>query len=119
MRKKLYDGLVRLETPGDWSHIVNQTGMFGYTGISKAQIERLEGQQYVIFGNAQSNEIADKYHIYMADTSRISLAGLNEHNVEYVAKALDEAVRSVQSYGNRTMNLETSEPLPRRRVRST
>ena len=31
----------------------------------------------------------------MADTSRISLAGLNEHNVEYVAKALDEAVRSV------------------------
>ncbi|KAJ4017644.1 hypothetical protein NW752_001548 [Fusarium irregulare] len=44
MRKKLYDGLVRLETPGDWSHIVNQTGMFGYTGISKAQIEHLEGQ---------------------------------------------------------------------------
>jgi len=47
MRKRLYDGLVRLETPGDWSHIVNQTGMFGYTGISKAQIERLEGQQHI------------------------------------------------------------------------
>jgi aspartate aminotransferase len=31
----------------------------------------------------------------MADTSRISLAGLNEHNVEYVAKALDGVVRSV------------------------
>ena len=95
MRKKLYDGLVRLETPGDWSHIVNQTGMFGYTGISKAQIERLEGQCYAMFGNDEANEIAEKYHIYMADTSRISLAGLNEHNVEYVAKALDEVVRSV------------------------
>lgn len=95
MRKKLYDGLVRLETPGDWSHIVNQTGMFGYTGISKAQIERLEGQCYAMFGNPEANAIAEKYHIYMADTSRISLAGLNEHNVEYVAKALDEAVRSV------------------------
>ncbi|KAH7234721.1 pyridoxal phosphate-dependent transferase [Fusarium redolens] len=80
MRKKLYDELVRLGTPGDWSHIVNQTGMFGYTGISKPQIERLEEQ----------------YHIYMANTSRISLAGLNEHNVEYVAKSLDEVVQNVQ-----------------------
>ncbi|KAL6917150.1 hypothetical protein FSHL1_008197 [Fusarium sambucinum] len=79
MRKRLYDELVRLQTPGDWSHIVNQTGMFGYTGISNPQIERLE----------------EKYHIYMADTSRISLAGLNEHNVEYVAKALDKVVRDV------------------------
>ncbi|GKU05538.1 unnamed protein product [Fusarium langsethiae] len=79
MRKKLYEELVKLQTPGDWSHIVTQTGMFGYTGISKPQIEFLEG----------------KYHIYMADTSRISLAGLNEHNVEYVAKAMDEVVRTV------------------------
>ncbi|KAF5622248.1 aspartate aminotransferase cytoplasmic [Fusarium tjaetaba] len=67
MRKKLYGELVRLGTPGHWSHIVNQTGMFGYTGISKPQIEQLEEQ----------------YHIYMANTSRISLAGLNDHNVEF------------------------------------
>ncbi|KAM0221256.1 hypothetical protein ACHAQD_005610 [Fusarium lateritium] len=79
MRKRLYEELVRLGTPGDWSHIVNQTGMFGYTGISKPQIERLEEQ----------------YHIYMANTSRISLAGLNEHNVEYVAKSLDEVVQNL------------------------
>lgn len=31
----------------------------------------------------------------MADTSRISIAGLNEGNVQYVAKALDETVRSI------------------------
>jgi aspartate aminotransferase len=43
MRKKLYDELVRLETPGDWSHIVKQSGMFGYTGISPAQIKYLQG----------------------------------------------------------------------------
>lgn len=40
--------------------------------------------------------IIEKYHIYMADTSRISIAGLNESNVEYFAKSLDEAVRLVQ-----------------------
>lgn len=43
MRKMLYDELVRLETPGDWSHIVKQSGMFGYTGISLSQIRHLQG----------------------------------------------------------------------------
>jgi aspartate aminotransferase len=95
MRKRLYEELVRLETPGDWSHIVNQTGMFGYTGISKPQIERLEGKAFVKFFIDTANMVTDKYHIYMANTSRISLAGLNEHNVEYVAKSLDEVVRNV------------------------
>ncbi|OHW97220.1 aspartate aminotransferase [Colletotrichum incanum] len=80
MRKKLYDELLRLQTPGDWSHIVKQSGMFGYTGISKSQVQHLE----------------EKYHVFMADTSRISIAGLNEKNVEYFAKALDDTVRSVK-----------------------
>ncbi|TDZ23425.1 Aspartate aminotransferase [Colletotrichum orbiculare MAFF 240422] len=80
MRQKVYDELVRLQTPGDWSHIVKQSGMFGYTGITKTQVQHLEG----------------KYHVYMADTSRISIAGLNEKNVAYFAKALDETVRSVK-----------------------
>lgn len=43
MRKVLYDELVRLQTPGDWSHIVEQSGMFGYTGLLPKQIEHLEG----------------------------------------------------------------------------
>ncbi|OLN92081.1 Aspartate aminotransferase, cytoplasmic 1 [Colletotrichum chlorophyti] len=80
MRQRLYDELVRLQTPGDWSHIVKQSGMFGYTGISKTQVQHLE----------------EKYHVYMADTSRISIAGLNEKNVGYFATALDATVRSVE-----------------------
>ncbi|KAF7545562.1 hypothetical protein G7Z17_g9081 [Cylindrodendrum hubeiense] len=79
MRKKLFDELQSLKTPGDWSHIITQSGMFGFMGISPAQISYLE----------------TKYHIYMADTSRISIAGLNDGNVKYVAKALDDAVRTV------------------------
>ncbi|KDN65705.1 putative aminotransferase class I and II [Colletotrichum sublineola] len=47
MRQKLYDELVRLQTPGDWSHIVKQSGMFGYTGISKSQVQHLEGSLHV------------------------------------------------------------------------
>ncbi|CZR68105.1 probable aspartate aminotransferase, cytoplasmic [Phialocephala subalpina] len=78
-RRKLYEELLRLGTPGDWSHIVKQSGMFGYTGISPAQIKELQL----------------KYHIYMADTSRISIAGLNESNVEYFAQAMDHVVRTI------------------------
>ncbi|KPM41834.1 Aspartate aminotransferase, cytoplasmic [Neonectria ditissima] len=80
MRQRLFEELQRLGTPGEWSHIISQTGMFGYMGITPAQIEHLE----------------TKYHIYMADTSRISIAGLNEGNVKYVALALDDAVRTVR-----------------------
>lgn len=42
-----------------------------------------------------ADHVTEKYHIYMANTSRISLAGLNEHNVEYVATAMNEVVRNV------------------------
>ncbi|KAH7166399.1 aspartate aminotransferase [Dactylonectria macrodidyma] len=79
MRRRLFEELQALQTPGDWSHIISQSGMFGYMGISPSQISHLE----------------TKYHIYMADTSRISIAGLNEGNVKYVAKALDDTVRTI------------------------
>lgn len=44
MRMKLYDELVKRRTPGDWSHIVKQSGMFGYLGLSSTQIEHLQGK---------------------------------------------------------------------------
>lgn len=33
-RKLLFNKLRELGTPGTWEHIVNQKGMFGYTGLS-------------------------------------------------------------------------------------
>lgn len=34
VRRLLYNELVRLETPGSWNHIVDQIGMFSYTGLN-------------------------------------------------------------------------------------
>lgn len=34
MRKALYEKLLKLQTPGKWEHIINQIGMFSYTGLS-------------------------------------------------------------------------------------
>lgn len=79
MRRALYDELKRLGTPGTWEHIINQIGMFSYTGLTKDQIKFLH----------------DKYHIYMLNSGRISIAGLNTSNINYVAKAIDTAVREI------------------------
>lgn len=43
-----------------------------------------------------ANGVAESFHVYMAASSRISVAGLNEHNVDRFAKALDETVRAVK-----------------------
>jgi len=56
----------------DFSFITRQKGMFSYLGISKAQVTRLR----------------EEYSIYMADSSRINVAGLNTHCLDYVAGAL-------------------------------
>lgn len=37
--------------------------------------------------------MVEKAHIYMTGNGRISMAGLNSHNVEYVAESLDKVVR--------------------------
>ncbi|KAF3936949.1 hypothetical protein ABW19_dt0207858 [Dactylella cylindrospora] len=77
MRKALYDKLVELGTPGTWEHITSQIGMFSFTGLTETQVLK----------------IREEFHIYMTKNGRISMAGLNSHNVEYVAAAIDKVVR--------------------------
>nr|CAG8480409.1 12728_t:CDS:10 [Entrophospora candida] len=39
--------------------------------------------------------LKEKYHIYLVDNGRISMAGLNSSNVDYFAQAVDDVVRTV------------------------
>lgn len=80
MRTALRAQLEQLGTPGTWSHITDQIGMFSFTGLTEAQVLQLREQ----------------YHIYMTKNGRISMAGLNTRNVEYFAKAVDKVVRDTQ-----------------------
>ncbi|KAI5292840.1 hypothetical protein KEM52_006028 [Ascosphaera acerosa] len=77
MRQALFEELTALGTPGSWRHIVDQVGMFSYTGLSVEQVRKLR----------------EEYHIYMLDSSRASISGLTTKNVQYVAKAIDAVVR--------------------------
>lgn len=77
MRKALRAKLEELGTPGTWNHITDQIGMFSFTGLTEPQVLKIRSD----------------FHIYMTKNGRISMAGLNTKNVEYVAKAIDKIVR--------------------------
>ncbi|KAJ5604863.1 hypothetical protein N7510_010017, partial [Penicillium lagena] len=77
MRKGLRARLEEKGTPGSWAHITDQIGMFSFTGLSEAQVKVLR----------------DKWHVYMTKNGRISMAGLNSHNLDYFAEAVDSVVR--------------------------
>ena len=77
MRAALRDHLEKLDTPGTWKHITDQIGMFSFTGLTEKQVLK----------------IREDAHVFMTKNGRISMAGLNTGNVEYVAKAIDKVVR--------------------------
>ncbi|CAM8955553.1 unnamed protein product [Rhodiola kirilowii] len=76
MRHQLFDALRLRGTPGDWSHIIKQIGMFTFTGLNKAQVEFM----------------TKEYHIYMTSDGRISMAGLSSKTVPHLADAIHAAV---------------------------
>lgn len=77
VRQQLARGLEAKGTPGTWSHIIDQIGMFSFTGLSREQSELM----------------TSKWHVYMMTNGRISLAGLNESNMQHVVDAIDDVVR--------------------------
>jgi aromatic-amino-acid transaminase len=72
MRTGLVDSLKAAGARRDYAFVTAQRGMFSYTGLSAAQVERLRTE----FG------------IYAVSTGRICLAALNSSNIGYVAKAI-------------------------------
>jgi aromatic-amino-acid transaminase len=78
MRTALADGLQSRGVAQDFSYIVKQRGMFSYTGLSAAQVERLKTD----FG------------VYAVSSGRVCIAALNSKNVAYVADAIATVVKS-------------------------
>ncbi|XP_047507172.1 aspartate aminotransferase, cytoplasmic [Pieris napi] len=76
MRDALRAELIKLGTPGNWDHIVKQIGLFSYTGLTSKQCEHL----------------IQEHHIYLLKSGRINICGLNPSNVEYVARAMHDAI---------------------------
>ena len=72
MRSLLRSELEAAGSTHDWSHVTSQIGMFAFTGMDAAMCDRL----------------TDEHAIYLTRDGRVSVAGINSRNVEYVAKAI-------------------------------
>jgi aspartate aminotransferase len=78
MRELLRKRLEEMGVKGSWEHITTQIGMFSFTGLTEAQ----------------STVMVEKHHVYMTKNGRISIAGLNDGNVDYVALAIEDVVNN-------------------------
>src|SRR5256885_93445 len=76
MRKQLVEKIHARAPGADFSFVLAQRGMFSYSGLSKAQVQRLRAE----------------YSIYAIDTGRICVAALNSKNVDYVADAIAKVI---------------------------
>ncbi|KAI5393754.1 aspartate aminotransferase P2, mitochondrial isoform X2 [Lathyrus oleraceus] len=80
VRQALYDSISSKDKSGkDWSFILKQIGMFSFTGLNKNQ----------------SDNMTNKWHIYMTKDGRISLAGLSLAKSEYLADAIIDSYHNV------------------------
>ncbi|WP_174875871.1 amino acid aminotransferase [Vogesella oryzae] len=77
MRSGLVDAIKAQNVAQDFSFVIQQRGMFSYTGLTAAQVERMK----------------DEFGIYAVSTGRICLAALNSKNIGYVAEAIAQVVK--------------------------
>jgi aromatic-amino-acid transaminase len=72
MREELVNKLAAAGVKQDFGFIARQKGMFSYSGLGKAQMERLRSE----FG------------VYGVDSGRICVAALNSKNIDHVVSSI-------------------------------
>jgi aromatic-amino-acid transaminase len=77
MRTALVDGIHKRVPSADFSFILQQRGMFSYSGLTREQVLRLRSE----------------YSIYTIETGRICVAALTTKNIDYVADAIAKVIR--------------------------
>jgi aromatic-amino-acid transaminase len=71
-RRALVDRLAHYAPDNDFRFMLGQRGMFSYSGLTRAQVGRLQRE----------------FAVYAIDSGRICVAALNDRNIDYVASAI-------------------------------
>ena len=72
LRNELAEKLQKLGSKKDFSFIKSQRGMFSISGLDKEQV----------------NELREKYAIYIVDSGRINIAGINSNNIDRLSESI-------------------------------
>uniref|UniRef100_A0A3B4V7G8 Aspartate aminotransferase n=1 Tax=Seriola dumerili TaxID=41447 RepID=A0A3B4V7G8_SERDU len=70
--EQLVAGLKKEGSSHNWQHVIDQIGMFCFTGLKPEQVERL----------------SKEFSVYMTKDGRISMAGVSSGNVGYLAQGI-------------------------------
>jgi aromatic-amino-acid transaminase len=81
MRSELQRRLVAAGAAIDTDFITRQRGMFSYTGLAKAQMQRLR----------------DEFGVYGVDSGRICVAALNDRNLDVVVAAIAQVTEKASA----------------------
>ncbi|XP_052003550.1 glutamic-oxaloacetic transaminase 2b, mitochondrial [Xyrauchen texanus] len=77
MREMLVANLKKEGSSHNWQHVIDQIGMFCFTGLKPEQVERL----------------TKEFSVYMTKDGRISVAGVTSGNVGYLAHAIHQVTK--------------------------
>ncbi|XP_043101708.1 glutamic-oxaloacetic transaminase 2b, mitochondrial [Puntigrus tetrazona] len=77
MREMLVNNLKNEGSTHNWQHVIDQIGMFCFTGLKPEQVERL----------------TKEFSVYMTKDGRISVAGVTSGNVGYLAHAIHQVTK--------------------------
>ncbi|MFA5489811.1 MAG: aminotransferase class I/II-fold pyridoxal phosphate-dependent enzyme, partial [Candidimonas sp.] len=72
MRRQLVDKLEAAGAQQDFGFVLKQRGMFSYSGLTAAQVDRLR----------------EEFGVYAVSSGRICVAALNSGNIDYVAESI-------------------------------
>ncbi len=72
MRQSLVQKLKEKAPAHNFDFVIQQRGMFSYSGLTKSQVERLR----------------DEFGVYAVDTGRICVAALNSGNIDHVVNSI-------------------------------
>ena len=78
MRNAFVNGLKERGVSQDFSYIINQRGMFSFSGLSNDHVENLK----------------ENKSIYIVKGGRINVAGLTSSNIDYVCESISEILNS-------------------------
>jgi aspartate aminotransferase len=78
MRQLLTDGIRDNAAGQSFEHIIQQKGMFSFLGISEAQL----------------NSLREDFGIYIVNSTRINLAGINSGNIAYLSESILKVLES-------------------------
>lgn len=72
MRQKFVELLAKYGAKQDFDFIIQQNGMFSFSGLSPEQVDRLK----------------DEFAIYAVRSGRINVAGITEQNIDYLCESI-------------------------------